>query len=996
MSTGDVLDSKRPRFEPQERFDVIDALFQSEAPRELIDAIVRAIFVTPLATAGAAVGTLFTGGSTTNNPTGAGDGKLRINSELLVGIDSNGRSIIKPSGTTVDITIPAGNQQVYLYFQETSTDNAPRKFSNSLTPFSEYGKSIYTKFQGSYGVFVRAGTAGTIVASAVISSGITSALLFLGIANNTAGTVTFSRAAATNRLSTITQPSSFPLDNISNGSMKTMLDLIKASLYRIGRSVWKRSSHLTLSDSNNNGAYEEQDGLGVDASGRFSLEVKTIGNGTLIFGRFDRSDYADATALFQAAVDSIPAGETGIIFIKQDVTITGFHASNAVTISDNKTVIIQGTGAHNEGDTFPQIILDTAATFLLCSVEGVNIIFKDILIARDDDCTIADLVGTLEIHNSIIKQTTATASPPTMFTCAADFGSGDISKIICKDSIFIADHSAVSATAWFISDGGGADFSYNIYLDNCQFICRTVPRPALTLSVVKENLHISNCDFLYDGDTSPSGTKYHIVLSVIGGFDSNDNKGFTITDSQFKGGNSSNARMSGINIENMPYVTVSKCHFIACEKGVSLGGSTTAPRHEGQKVIDCIFDNTGTNAGTGVNSISSGAIRFAEVRNCIFRNMKLVWSPGFSSGNNISNSKIIGNVFLNAGALPYITVYADVIEGLIIADNDLEESTKSLTATQGLDLVGDVSIINTQIKGNRFKGFYAKNSDNTFFAMSCSAALLSDVFIENNSFDDINNVETNLTTAAANCPRVLEVLYADCQNVSIKGNKAKNLMATNTNLADTPNNGAWLMVDSVSHSANQSTKGTKGLLIADNDIGDASSPMAFIHLPKRVRMRDITISRNRAEMSVISAVVDYEFSLVTYGLAGNVIAAAVTAEDLRIENNSFRLASAAGASALLFIFLIGANATTTIFVNVKITDNSLKVSGAGGLSGNAITFSTILLNALIFKHNSYSRDADVAGTGDPKEAAVFPAAGIAIPTQPGGGSDWPDNIRLVG
>src|ERR1051326_4322033 len=119
MATGDITNPKRPRYQSNERFDVVDADAASQSIRNTRDALDKATLFTPRAAGSSVpVGMILQGGSTTVNPTGPTDGKLRVNTELLVAIDANGRTLIKEAGTTLDVNIPTGgNQQVYLNYR---------------------------------------------------------------------------------------------------------------------------------------------------------------------------------------------------------------------------------------------------------------------------------------------------------------------------------------------------------------------------------------------------------------------------------------------------------------------------------------------------------------------------------------------------------------------------------------------------------------------------------------------------------------------------------------------------------------------------------------------------------------------------------------------------------------------------------------------------------------------------------------------------------------
>lgn len=243
---GDITQPKRPRYESNERFDTVDANAASIASRLQLDAATKSLLSTPRNTVATPTGLIITGFSLTPNPTVFNDGLVRINIETGVALDSNGRTIIKPNGTTIDITIPIGTFQIYVYYTEISTDNAKRRFLPAAPPFVEFTQAIDTAFQGSVNVFLRAGGIGLAVAEDVVN-GATTPLCLIGVATNAgAGAITITGWNAVtapngtdivNRLSSVVQPTLIPAANTVNGSPKTLHDLIVAALYTIGQSA---------------------------------------------------------------------------------------------------------------------------------------------------------------------------------------------------------------------------------------------------------------------------------------------------------------------------------------------------------------------------------------------------------------------------------------------------------------------------------------------------------------------------------------------------------------------------------------------------------------------------------------------------------------------------------------------------------------------------------------------------------------------------------------
>lgn len=348
---GDITQPKRPRYESNERFDTVDANASSSAVRAFDDAQNRALLATPRNTVATPTGLIVTGLSLTPNPTAAFDGLVRINAELGVAFDANGRTIIKPAGPTIDVAVPIGTFQIYIYYVDNSTDNSKRRFLPAAPPFVEFTQAIDTAFQGGINVFLRAGGIGTTVAEDTVG-GATTPLCLIGIATNPgAGNITITGWSPTapngtditNRLSTVVPPALVPATNTVNGSPRTLHDLITAVLYTAGQTAWLGSDFLTPTAANNYGAYSAPAG-GADKAFRQALGWVTIGNGTTVKGDFNTSDYADSNLLLTAAFASLPASG-GVIVLKRGVVLTNFGgascafpAKSVEIIGDHTTV----------------------------------------------------------------------------------------------------------------------------------------------------------------------------------------------------------------------------------------------------------------------------------------------------------------------------------------------------------------------------------------------------------------------------------------------------------------------------------------------------------------------------------------------------------------------------------------------------------------------------------------------------------------------------------
>jgi len=243
---GEVENPERVRFVANERLDHVDADHLSQQARAYADASSKAVLATPLASSAAPVGMLLAGGSITVNPTSGTDGLLRVDSTLLVGLDSDGRTLIKPEGTAITVAIPAGgaSYQVYLYYLDDTTKAAKRRAIPATSPFTEFTITPYTRFQGAIGIYVKAGTLGTVVASDAVN-GVTTALLFLGIASNSAGVVTYDGSATENRIGTVKPPTARPSSSSSSGSARTLHDVSQGTLYELARAKFTDQGGLS-------------------------------------------------------------------------------------------------------------------------------------------------------------------------------------------------------------------------------------------------------------------------------------------------------------------------------------------------------------------------------------------------------------------------------------------------------------------------------------------------------------------------------------------------------------------------------------------------------------------------------------------------------------------------------------------------------------------------------------------------------------------------------
>lgn len=450
MATGDVTGAKRPRYQANERFDSGDADAASQAPRTHDDALQRALLTTPRAAAGAVMpGLIFTGFSLTLNPTGPADGLVRIGTELGVAVDANGRTIVKPAGVTVDVTIPVGTYQVYVYYQEDPADTALRRFLTVSSPFTEYPLAISTTFQSAYGTHTRAGNNANTVKDDVVN-GVTTALVCIGIVTNGAGACTMSGRPdnvaittipngndITNRISTVSAPTTPPTVNTRSGSPQTIHDVLVAALYTVGQTAWKGSAFLTPAAGNNFGAYNIPAG-GVDAAYRGTIGWTTIGDGVTSIGDFNVSDYANCKLLLDAAIAALPAAG-GVIHLKKDVQLSDFDGST-VTIPSGVNVEIRSDRPVEfiAGGT-PTIIFAAAESFVCSSNSTLTL--RGLYIRFTDNAAIItnSLGGGFKVYGCTCEKVAAADS-------GAAFQGVNVQNIHLQDVSFITEIDAGGTT----------------------------------------------------------------------------------------------------------------------------------------------------------------------------------------------------------------------------------------------------------------------------------------------------------------------------------------------------------------------------------------------------------------------------------------------------------------------------------------------------------------------------------------------------------------------
>lgn len=459
MATGDKVAATRPLGQSNMRLDLVDYAAMALAAQYAVEAQIRALVTTPKATAGVATGERWSG-SMTANPGSSTDGLFRLDSPVFIGVDANGGLVVKPNGTALSIAIPSGgtNQQVYAYVQDVSENTQVRRFLPATAPFNEFAQAINVALRQTVGLYVRAGSLGSVVPEDAVA-GVTRPLLFLGIATNTGGVVTFT--PATNTLETVRAPVSVPstdsgtttVKTTVTGSQSTVRELVNAALYAVGLAMFKGSDFVTPADGNNWGAYSTAllSG-GIDKAYRQALGYVTVGNGTTVFGDFNTNAYANSKLLMDAVFASLPA-QGGTVILKRGVTLTAW---GGVTCNAPAGKHVEIVGDHSAvPSTTPQLSF-AANESITASATGA-LVFRNLHIRW--------------VQNGVI----ATTSPLKFFDCfiektaAADTGAfisgtniSDVTIERCSTSINL---SAASANGMFYRASGTSRRLYVRKLD---------------------------------------------------------------------------------------------------------------------------------------------------------------------------------------------------------------------------------------------------------------------------------------------------------------------------------------------------------------------------------------------------------------------------------------------------------------------------------------------------------------------------------------------------
>ncbi len=974
MSSGDLRNINRPRSEANQRLDSFDMEALSLAIREHADAKNRALISKPLAAAASPVGTIYTGGSLTGNPSGPSDGLVRLNTETFIGIDSDGRELVKPSGTTLQAAVPAGNNQVYAYFVEDPTELAVRRFASVNSPFSEVSRSVDTVYQATVGLHVRAGDETTIVPEDTVG-GVTKALLFLGLASNTAGVVTVNVAHTLNRLSTVKQPSASPASSTTNGSMQSLEDMVRAIAYKLGMSTWRSSSVLTPAQANNFGAYNEIAGLGLDAAGRYVPEYITIGNGTTSFGRLDATSYANHTLLLQAAIDLIPTDGLGVIVFKHGLTLNNF--SGTITIgTNNRSVIFVGAGWEQRTASAIPTIVHSHATPLF-TINSTNarshVSFRHMHIQSTVDQNMILIAGTglgaLTLEDTYLERNSSSTAKAMIEVDAA--ASGVLQNVYIRDCRFVMQgisssiavllRNTITATRrlWFTGNyitnqSGGSPTRY-IDLQKC-----------------REDIYINNNHF--EQDASFAGTTVFMVTlrQDTAAIASNGRR--EVSGNLFKCRSTDTGVAAGggcLDIITMADISVSKNTFLNAQRGVKFGTTDfSAGMGDGQVITQNLFCSiNATNPTTcfglcGVDDDTDGGISNTVVSQNVSLGAGMFVDIDHSNPTNIVRGLIVkDNIFYNCvAASTFQAAWIDAFRlancafdaNLFIVENAPFSSTAALGFKIGNDNGGNgPQMYQCSLRDNTFTGQYHLTSQNSWYSLAIYAAGIDSLDISRNKFWFQNSAITNTSVNnAAFVPRVVEIGAGGASDaLSVKHNQAMYLQNDVTIGSGLMNNGAWLYFSSGSvHHA----------VFEGNEIGTSFDlgVMGFVRFAVGTQAKFLRVHNNSCCMNVTrTSEFVYLHDMIEMTVPNN----NNDCQLFDLVGNHLRFNSGAAVPAGLNYFSMLSGGASARINTVMICNNIFSHSGAGGLTNPNATLAITTPNLMITK-NVAMRDTEASTT----------------------------------
>lgn len=964
MGTGDRLEQQVPNVSARQRLDRVDLQSIVDGLRGTLDHLTRALLARIYNTPSQAVGEIWTGASVTVNPTGPLDGFLRINTELFVGIDSSGRTLVKKAGDTLTVGIPAGGSwQVYLYDTETLTDLTVRRFITALGPFTEIGAPTNVTKKAGVNVHIRSGIAANIVKEDTIGN-VTTPLCFLGIAVNTGGSVTFDISAAVNRLSTVPSVApTFPANNVSNGSMSSVTDMIKAHGYLMARHVWLNSTNFTQNSSNNMGVYVDPP-AGIDHTYRKTFQFITVGSGSgLNKGDFDVSSYPSASACLQAAINAAAVSGGGTIVLKPFVSLV---MTTDVNVPDGAYIQITGTRA--TGYTaldMGNFKFTFGATGGGLSLQNIRVTSTSTVVETNDN--------TLQLINCDF-QISSSAQP--MFKMTGSLCDG-LYVVGCK---FLGSAPVDSSTTvGFIA---AAIPVTNCVIAKSTFVMTIKTQRFINFDDVRSNVIITDCLFKFGTNTTPLTTAPAIRWGTTTNAKDGDSCGRRITGCTFIGSPTilGSPAITGIQLDLISYVTVGG-EFRNCSNGLVFNAGNTATGFLTVLPGSVFKQGSAFVVSGGATAQMTGL----EIEGCTFDYSLLSVGVGY-----LSDANICENTFTDPfTATPTLSITTNIgVERLNVVSNKLKTPT-NMSLSGLFRVVSDASVgylRHVVIRDNSFSGSGSTLTDNVILGGSIAANQLEAISVVGNHFRDMQNVAYTGTANANSAGgfRVLEIRGFSVKSLILRDNHFIDI-ASNYSVAGAGALAFGRCVRFAPHIDGVFTGVWLGIHVKDNTFGVDTGVCGPFTFGDSL----ITIS----DLLVVNNAVHYQYKTgVTYPYTADIpIFTYVNTEQgaIAFRGNYVRPANNTAAIMSRDVFGVGPPAGTALRIeNLAVQDNQINIwpddFGYNTVAGNGLVSYYSNIKQFVFTGNS-------CGGLDKIRTRGFAVTGSSTPTVPGAGVLWSNN-----
>ena len=1029
MATGDKTAATRPLGTPNQRLDLVDYAALAITAQQAVEADTRSLLAAPKATAGAATGERWFG-SMTANPTSGTDGLFRLDSIPFVGLDSNGGLLVKPNGTALSVAVPAGgtNQQIYAYVSDVAENTQVRRFLPATPAFVEFTNAVNVAVRQTVGLFVRAGTLGSVVAEDVVA-GITRPLLFLGIATNTGGVVVFT--PGTNTLESVAQPSIFPTSNAgitaggttTTGTQGTVRELVNAALFLLGQLAWKGSSLLTPTAANNFGAYSTP-AVGVDKIGREIYNAVTIGNGTTSFGTLDRNSFVSDDLLLNAAMAAVTAragtGATCFIIVKPGVVMNNFAGN--VTVPVNCRVVIQGVG---DNSVSPQIDITGAFGFVLASTSTSQLRFEDISIRNIGTAALVKMTGVVTARNCAFTRNGAAATTA-MFTSDSALATAVDGCAFTNCLFFETGVTSNDATKYMFIDTGTSATNgllTRLTLSRCRFTVSTnFAHRGLRVGNVGEGLEIDDCKFICT-QTAAAAVAFGQLLywleltDASGNFDLANNR--RIRGCTFSGAatHAANALMCGMLLKDVCAMTIQQCDFQRIARPIELANAVTGGCQD-LRIELCRFVNRANGVTTPFNTNTygglAGSVRPAAllltstlngltVANCYFEVFDVYhFDASINDNFNIAFSTC---TFVDCALLigdPFGSDFSTKT-GIAVTECIFQRTGSTITPYVPLRTQG-TTLKQIAVRNSTFRGFAQPSVDLTALCidlggLSSLTTTLEQVVVDSCAFINCDNETMNYTGSPTtlHCliqfsatTSVIDVVITRCRASQIASSQTKGSAA---NLAHVS------FVSSLTANAGPVT--VQGLLIQGNAVGDSTSHCGVYNLGGNQKTRFVSLKIENNNHIVALNDVNYEDNWSGY-FALIPTTDATVSDLISIVNNTSFVVNVSGGSGLsgpvyrgFWLRDNGLAATNAVSVLI-IASNTISVNVAG-LASSFQTYQVAPapIGGLTFVNNVVRRSDLRTGSVDVGITRFPGTIGRSVPAKPGAGVTWTNNNGFV-